>query len=287
MSSSNEITGCGCNNYPADAIAATVVETRDDEELGGKLSANVEGPLTFFQAHRLLHDLHDHGMLEGRKDRLLVYIFLILMSVGLNVALLIANCKPQDFIEENYYLSFHMAQFWGLFAFTMLEALVLIATDAISWNNKTMSSIILFNVMASFATAFLFSFHPKTFEVISHYNLYTVLILITGVNFVFVLKSSASIGNKEVLGFRLYDVLMGIAVVAMIISIMTLVIYKGAFKSLVMPKGRAAHFCEFAIDIFNGLFALYYTAFSYMDVRINQRECYMKMTQVNYIVIKQ
>ena len=286
MNSADEITPVECMTPDNACATVTAPDIRQDEEVGGgKLSENVEGPLNFFQAHRLVHDLHDHGMLEVRKDRLLVYIFLILMFVGLNMAMVAANCKPQDFIDANYYVSFHMAQFWGVFAFTMLEALVLIATDAISWNNRIMSAIILFNVVASFATAFLFSFHPKTFEVVCHYIEYTVQILITGVNIVFV-QNSKTWGDRRIFGFRLYHVEICVAIVGSIISIMTLIIYTGVFSSLVMASERAAHFCEFANDIFNGLFALYYAIISYMDVRISQQECYMKMTRLNYIIVR-
>lgn len=280
MSSSDDVTACACSSCPAASAGAN---TRKDEEMGGNLVTTVEGPLTFLQAHRLVHDLHDHGMLEIRKDRLLIYIFLILMFVGLNVALMAANFKPQEFIEENYYVSFHMAQFWGVFAFTMLEALVLIATDVISWTNRIMSAIILFNVMASFATAFLFSFHPETFEVVSHYIEYTVQILITLVNVVFI-QNSTPMGNRKVGRCRLYQIEIGVATVGLIISIMTLVIFTGVF-SIPMGRERAAHFCEFTNDIFNGLFALYYAVLSYMDVRSNQQECYDKMTRTSHSIV--
>ena len=244
----------------------------------------VESPLTFFQAHRLVHDLHDHGLLEVRKDRLLIYIFLILMFLGLNVALMAANCKSQQFIEENYFTTFHMASFWGVFAFTMLEALVLIATDVISWDNRVLSSIILFNVMASFATAFLFSFHPRAFEVVSHYIEYTVQLLITGVNLVFVINYTRS-ANPQAMVYRLRNIEIGVAIFGLILSILTLIIFTGAIP-MNMEKERAAHFCEFANDIFNGTFALCYAVLCYMDVRITQQECYEKMTRVNYVVLR-
>ena len=72
--------------------------------------------------------------------------------------------------------------------------------------------------------------------------------------------------------------------VGLIISIMTLVIFTGVFAIPMGPE-RAAHFCEFTNDIFNGLFALYYAVLSYMDVRSNQQECYDKMTRTSHSIV--
>jgi hypothetical protein len=75
-------------------------------------------PLTFVQIHHLIEDIHEYGLLDVKMNRLLIYIFSILLYIGLNAALLGANFQVQEFIEEHYYIAFHMADFWGLFGFT-------------------------------------------------------------------------------------------------------------------------------------------------------------------------
>jgi len=52
-------------------------------------------PLTFVQIHHLIEDIHEYGLLDVKMNRLLIYIFSILLYIGLNAALLapISKCK--------------------------------------------------------------------------------------------------------------------------------------------------------------------------------------------------
>ena len=50
------------------------------------------------------------------------------------------------------------------------------------------------------------------------------------------------------------------------LSALQLLIFAGRIKTG-MDAERAAHFCEFVNEIFNGLFALFYAVLTYMDLR--------------------
>ena len=229
-------------------------------------SATAGGGLTDNQIHHLIADDHNIRELGGLKNSLLSYMFLSLLYIGLNLALLIANFHPQDFIEANYYLPFHLAGFWGVFLFSMLEAIILISTDIISWSNISQAMLILVNVMVSFSTAVLFSMDPKTFEVVCHYMEYSVQILISGVNVIFVMSYFRHPDPKDV-GFKLRHVEIILAILVLKLSIVTLVIYSGVFTSISMGPERAAHFCEFTNEICNGLFTLAYAGRYFTSVR--------------------
>jgi len=215
----------------------------------------------------LMGDVHEYGVLQARKNHLLLYVFLVLLYIGLNVALLGANFQSQELIEEEYYYSFHLTAFWGLFAFTLLEAFILIATDIITWANKCQTLVILFNVMAAFATAMLFSFDPHLYEVPAHYMEYSVQILISWVNIIFLrsyMIRAANTGPKSM--YRCGGLEMAVASAVLGLAMFTLVVYTGVIPTDMGPE-RAAHFCEFINEIFNGVFALAYATFCYNETK--------------------
>jgi hypothetical protein len=253
------------NDHHNKPLAAAV-----DMEMG-----NIGALLTFAQVHHLVDDVHEYGLLDVKMNRLLIYIFLILIFVGLNVALLGANFEEQAFIEENYYSTFHMAAFWGVFGFSLLEALVLFATNIVSLDSQFQSAVILFNVMATFATAFLFSFDSVVFEVKAHYMEYSVQILISSVNMVF-LRHYLRMADKESPVYRFRNVARAVSWTVTALSVFTLILYTGAIEVRMGPE-RSAHFCEFINEIFNGMFAFCYAVYFYCDVRRQLDEHYISM----------
>jgi len=229
----------------------------------------------------LMGDVHEYGVLKARQNHLLLYVFLVLLYIGLNVALLGANFQSQELIEEEYYSSFHMAAFWGVFGFTLLEAFILIATDIITWANRCQTLVILFNVMAAFATAMLFSFDPHLYEVPAHYMEYSIQILISWVNIIFLrsyMIRAANTGPNSM--YRCGSVEMAVALAVLGLAMFTLIVYTGVIPTDMGPE-RAAHFCEFINEIFNGLFALAYATFCYKDAnkQLNQHYKGMKALQ--------
>jgi hypothetical protein len=161
-----------------------------------------------------------------------------------------------------------MAGFWGVFFFSLLEAVILLSTDIISWSNISQSLLILINVMVAFSTAVLFSMDPRTFETLCHYMEYSVQILISSVNVIFVMSFFRN-PDPENVGYKLRYVEITLAVVVLKLSMITLLIYAGLFSAIRMEPERAAHFCEFTNEICNGLFTLAY-AVRYFTIARNQ-----------------
>jgi hypothetical protein len=237
-----------------------------------KLSSHVDEavPVTYFRLHTLIHNIHDYSVINTRKTLMLVYVFLIMVYIGLFVALLAANFKSQEFIEDNYYLAFHLSSFWGVAVFTVLEAFILVAADAIiftweKWWYFVGALLILINVVASFTAALLFSLDPEVYEVESHYIEYSTQILISSINFVFIFSYLGTKSQTSVF-YRYRYLEMLIAFLVLVLSIIQLFIYSGVLKTP-MEAERAAHFVEFANEIFNGLFALLYAVATYLDIK--------------------
>jgi hypothetical protein len=62
------------------------------------------------------------------------------------------------------------------------------ATNSVNLDNKAQSLIIVFNIISSLSIAMFFSYYPRLFEVPSHYMEYTINILVSLVNLLFVLN---------------------------------------------------------------------------------------------------
>jgi hypothetical protein len=256
----------------------------DSENTNGRGSGQHQELLAIVHLHRFLGDAHEHRLQDVRQNRLLIYVFLIVLYIGLNAALLGANFKSQDFIELFYFSSFHLTAFWSVFGFTLLEAFILISTDILSWSNKLQTLLVLFNVMSTFATATLFTFDPHEFEVPAHYMEYTVQILISGVNIIFLQSYMNRNGDPESMVYKLRYLEMTVALLVLGLSMLTLVLYTGVIP-LKIESERAAHFCEFTNEIFNGIFALAYAISCFTDVRNKlekNRMGMVKSTSVNY-----
>jgi hypothetical protein len=142
-----------------------------------------EDPLTAQTLHQIAHDIHEFGIIKERLNWFLIYIMSILLYLGLNATLLVANSMPQTFIEEYYELPMHYLSFWGVFGFTVVEAVLLLSTSLVSLERRLASSLLFLDVCLSFGSALLYSLDPDIFEVPAHYAEYIVQILITSVNF--------------------------------------------------------------------------------------------------------
>lgn len=246
----------------------TVTDFGNDLEMGvnhGELAA-LFGLVAQAQ-HMSIHHVQEYHLLHSKRDRLLIYIFLIILYIGMNVALLGGNFKSQDVIEEEYYVVFHMVAFWGMFLFTIIEALILLATDFVSWDNWAQCALVLFNVLITFATALLFSFKPEIYEVPAHYMEYTAQVLISAVGIIFLnnyFRGTASATASLVYEWRNFE--YAVLVVLLMFSLFQFSIYTGHPK-VSMASERAAHFCEFVNEILNAMFALLYALLSYTEIR--------------------
>lgn len=239
-------------------------------------SCDPEQSLLFAQIHHLHHDTLKHSQLIGKRHLLMIYVFALLVYVGVNIALLGSNFKDQDIIEENYFKAFHYISFWGFFFFTFVEAGVLITTGIVSWNNRLLSTMVLFNVMATFATALLISIDIEIYEVATHYMEYTVQVTISAVNLIF-LNTYVQSASPESFVYKYQTVEVVVLCMVLVFSIFQLSLYAG-YPVTRIGGERAAHFAEFVTEIFNGMFALLFAALSYSDVdkQLEEHQAAMK-----------
>lgn len=236
-----------------------------------------QGPyLTFAQLHRLVHHTQEQSRLHTTRNLLLTYVFALILYIGLNLSLFIANFQEQDFIEENYYKIFHFTSFWGLFAFTLVEALVLITTGLVSWKNRLLSGFILFNVLMTFATALLLTFNISFFEVTAHYMEYSVQVTISAVNLIFLNTYVQSSSSTSVV-YKFRNVEAVVLWLVLVFSIFQLSLFAG-YPTPKIGSERAAHFAEYTTEMFNGSFTLLFAALSYSDVAV-QLEAHEEATK--------
>jgi hypothetical protein len=217
--------------------------------------------------HQVAHDIHEFGIIKERLNWFLIYIMAILLYLGLNGALLVANSFDQEFIEEHYELPMHYLSFWGVFLFTVVEAVLLISTGVVRWENKGKSTIILFDVCLSFFSALLYTLDPEVFEVPCHYVEYLVQIPITCVNLIFVNQTMNTTGleSKESITTRISRwTESGSSHAVLLLSVFQLLLYS-SFIPVNMGNERSAHFCEFTNELVNGIFALKYAIVCYNE----------------------
>jgi len=222
-------------------------------------------PLTAQALHQIAHDIHEFVIIKERLNWFLLYIMAILLYLGLNGTLLIANSFDQEFIEEHYELPMHYLSFWGVFLFTVVEAILLISTGVVRWENKGQSIIILSDVCMSFFSALLYTLDPEVFEVPSHYVEYVVQISITCVNLIFInqsLRISLDSKHTESIAIQMNRWLeSGSSFVALFLSFF---LYSNLIP-VKMGNERSAHFCEFINEMVNGIFALKYAITCYNE----------------------
>ena len=261
---------------------------------GGESNQN-EGPLTFGQMHHLVHDIHEYGLLKERLLWFTVYMFLLVLFIGLNLALLYSNTNDVEYIEANYEVPFHLFSFWGVFVFTLVEAALLISTNGRGRSMTSSSSgigaavqlstmTIFASVMASFLAAVLYTLDHETFEVPAHWVEYVVQLLLSGIN-VWLVASYCYFGHPQqqqdnVLHrstsmdtikqssswvYELRHMEMSVAIAVVVATIWMMLLYAEICPTKIGGE-RAAHFVEFATDVVNGIFALVYAMLSYNDL---------------------
>lgn len=264
-------------------------------------------PLTAHALHQVAHDIHEFSIIKERLNYYLIYLIAILLYIGLNASLLVANTQSQEYIEEHYEYPFHILSFWGVFVFTLVEAILLISTGVASlqrvheegkqqsssspFYTSPITKIILCDVTFSFFSAILYTMDPETFEVPAHYIEYLVQIPISCVNVIFVNKyqekkepddePSLSMDNGMVDGkigepsiqepITVWFTNQLFSYLPVVLSVLQLLLYSAILPTNMSPE-RAAHMCEFVNEIMNGCFALQYalTSYQYCKLQLDQ-----------------
>lgn len=225
--------------------------------------------MTFQQYHWMQLQMQQYSSLQFNRIMFLVYIFALLIYIGENMGLFACNFYSQDYIESHYYLVFHMLEFWFVFAFTALEALLLLSTQQITFWPQTL--LVCFNTMFSFLIAIMFSVYPSDFEVPSHWCEYSLQVCVCLANFFFIYFSSFK-ADQDSLYYKARWFEIAFAVVIFLASILELLIYSDRF-SVGMEAERAAHFVEYLTESASACIALLYSVYSYQRVSTQLQKC--------------
>jgi hypothetical protein len=219
----------------------------------------------------------DYNDINWNQNKLRLYIFATLIYLGINIGLFGLNFKDQDFIESQYYLPFHLLEFWAIFVFTLIEAFVLVSTGTLkvngSWTQRLQIGLTGFDILYTLMIAIIFSMDPEVYEVPAHFMEYSAQVLITLVNFIYVFgfgksKTFKNSGNRQI-QFTL-------ASIGFLMSIFQFLIYTEAIPT---PPGgeRSGHFFEFTTESLNASIVLYYSIIAYMQGELKEEAHYNKM----------
>lgn len=243
------------STHDANDLILPLAAANDSESFGRQY-------FSYYHTERLLREE------RTKRNFFMLYIFAIIVYLGLNIALFCANLQPYHIIEHNYSLAMHLPEFWGVFVFSLLEALILISTKNI--DNKLQSAFVTFNVCAAFVFATLFTIDPDIFDTVVHECEYGLQVLLTLANFLFITSDPANPLYK----YRRIELTIGVLV--FLLSLFQVLLYNGAF-----PFARTAdqeehysHSIEYATESFNAVYAvLYAIAIFYMyDRQVNHLE---------------
>lgn len=229
--------------------------------------------------HKLGLNIHNHNKIEKNKNKIIVYLLVILTYIGVQFGLLGLNFQTQEYIEENYYYPFHVLEFWAVFIFTILESFILMTAEVLTTEgclNIIQTSLSLFNIVSSLSCAILFNTFPAFYEVPAHYLEYSIQILITALNFIFIFQKNSNGKYLYETSLFLFIFQMIFAIITLVFSIIQLLIFKGTIHTALEPE-RAAHFIEFSIEAANGLFALWYGFNTYNKFLEELKVCSQKM----------
>jgi hypothetical protein len=123
-----------------------------------------------------------------------------------------------------------------------VQALILLYTDRLGSRYILQSSLMTFDIVATLVTALLFSIFPDAYEIDAHYMEYSVQILISCVNFVFIVDYISQPANRNTFVYRWRWVELAVAVLVVVLSFIQIFIFRKWIPVSIEPE-RAAHFC--------------------------------------------
>ena len=142
--------------------------------------------------------------------------------------------------------------------------------------NLVQVAILFANVVLTLMSALILSIY-REFESTSHFIEYSAQILISCVNFLFIIKAKKekeenTIPEQNFLNFKTF-----IAFLSTLLSIFNLLVYAKAFNVNMEPE-RAAHFCEFINESVNACFAMVFAVQLLREVEREMKIIYQNIT---------
>lgn len=229
----------------------------------------VEVPEVHVSIVKALHHIADFKLMRENQQQMLLYIFATLTYLGINLALFGLNFRDQDFIEEFYYLPFHLLEFWAVFVFTLIEGFVLVSTGTLQVNGplgqRLQIGLAGFDILFTLIIAIIFTMYPEEYEVPTHWMEYSAQLFITLVNFVFVLNFSRMKQYQSGLVYKFRHVQTAVASLAFILSVLQFFVYSGIIPTPPGPE-RTAHFFEFITESLNAVVVLWFSVLAYLQM---------------------
>ncbi|CAK88371.1 unnamed protein product (macronuclear) [Paramecium tetraurelia] len=202
------------------------------------------------QNQSLLYN-HIYNEHKFKKFIFAFFVLVIVLNFFCNLSLFIANFQTQEVIEEYFYLPFHQLDFWGAFFFALSEGCVLILTGIVTLDSYKIYLIII-NIGGTLVALILFLFNPELFEPTSHWIEYSVQLLLTLTDFLFIFQQ-----DKTSLMYKYRYSESFIIIVTFIMSLIKLLIY-GDIIPTNDDGERQAHYLEYSGEMINDCFAIFF-----------------------------
>jgi hypothetical protein len=200
--------------------------------------------------HSHLHYMHHHATVQRQRLLLLFYMFATCVYFSICIALLVANTMPDDVIDAEYFLPFHLLEFWGQCAFTILEAFVLVHSQFVPLLSVP-SALFVVNVVASTTAALLFSINGHIFDRTAHWIEYCVQITVVLANFVFILFQNGAGNSLSKFLYRWRYVECVFVIVMLGVSIVQLLVFVPVIHTAIQVPDQAAHYFEYTGEMAN------------------------------------
>lgn len=225
-------------------------------------------PLIHFD--RTMIYVYELKRIKSEMNLILLYIYLILVFIGIQLGLLATNFVEQEFIEENYFAPFHFLEFWAVFTFTLLESFIWMIVDSqAKQRNKIQMGLTTFNVTLALVAAIVFSMYPPLYETYAHFLEYLLQLFIVLVDFIFIFRRR----NTK------YRILKIALVACTFLASMLQILYYTSVIPTSMGPERSAHFCEYSIEIVNGSFAMWFGYEMYFEEEEKLSEYYKAINE--------
>jgi len=223
-------------------------------------------------------DFHDHENIHKQRNQILILLCVIVLYIGIQFGLSAANFVSQETIEAKYTIPFHLLEFWAVFSFTLLQSFILIATGVVTWTdaiNRVQFILLIINIISTLIAAILVSLSLEMYEVPAHYLEYSIQILISLIDFIFIFNTKEKAPPQEETedekaqkkGCFIFKIIF--AICSVITAILILIIYADGFSTGIEPE-RAAHFGEYLNEILNACFLFWFSLVKYNELNDEQ-----------------
>jgi len=273
MPQRSHLRGNGKGNGKRDRSEQSEIVLKQRRSGGNGAASNLSTTAPQGQASALI--VYRQTQIDASVAKMTAYALLAVLFGAFQLALLGINFQSQQYIETVVFSPFHLGEFWAIFMFTLLEAVILTTSGALDLAQLGRLRLLYYgtmgvNIVLTFVAAILLSMDSETFEKPAHFLEYCAQIPITLIDLVFVFQQRA-ITEKGTDGDLVPEASLnwssskaslasvgGVAsAVVFVGSVLQLFAYTETFE-LSIPGEQVAHFFEFPIEFVNACIALWF-----------------------------